>query len=112
MKRTAKRTIDVNEYGCDVCGKDIPQSGLRHGVYSCRMCKRDLCDSCVAFDDRAHGDHPPLYCESCWEIGAPYRENQRVAEATYERMREQAQEMWLAAVKNKQALPAEAGENS
>ncbi len=85
---TKQETVKVSRKFCDDCGKEIPR-GLQCGVAKCEICKADLCDACVAYEESTPGDYREVYCKSCAEIGKPYLE--RIAEMRAEcwRLREE-----------------------
>lgn len=54
------------EWYCDICKGP-------NGNFRCKCCHKDICYKCSVYDDRDSGDRPDKYCESCWDIGKPYR---------------------------------------
>jgi len=79
MKRNIDKTVTAVEVSCDMCGGDVTNT-RECPARECCMCEKDICGHCTVFDERDHGDYPARFCEACWDLGRPYREEQRLVE--------------------------------
>jgi hypothetical protein len=52
---------------CDDCGAEIHWS-LACSVARCEVCKKDLCDKCVAKEKSTMGDYREVYCGACEDL--------------------------------------------
>ncbi len=89
-KEVPARTVNVDRYTCDCCGKPVKDPG------NCRICGGHVCYECTVFDDGDYGDYPPRYCEPCWSIGAAYREKRKVLEADCDDGKGELTSQWYA----------------
>ena len=69
---TVKKDVAEKHKYCDVCGAEI-SIGLACGPAICMYCKRDLCNSCVGYEEESPGDYRIVWCKRCWQIGEYYR---------------------------------------
>lgn len=93
MKQNVDRTVTAVEVSCDMCGGGVTNT-RECPARSCCMCGKDICRQCTVFDDRDGGDYPARFCESCWDLGRPYREEERLAEERADARAEAIQEGW------------------
>ncbi len=67
-------TRKANVYDCDRCSHTIKPRAHGPSVYECKMCKRDLCCTCVYREYEDGGDYSTDYCKECWDLGDEFRE--------------------------------------
>jgi hypothetical protein len=67
---TIEKTI-YHKY-CDKCGVEI-KTNMACSVAKCEICKKDLCNKCVDYEEPNTGDYRTVYCKECWAMGAEYR---------------------------------------
>ena len=93
--RTEKAEVEREIRFCDVCGKT---GHFDYGVGGwCIICKKDVCGRCSVPDPDDPGDHPNLFCRSCWDIGKPYREQIGEECDRHEAQCDEIRERWVKA---------------
>jgi len=73
---------------------DEPGCGARGRWGSCYICKRNLCFIHRVTDNGPACDSPSIYCQTCWEIGEPYRRQIRFMEDKHEFLVEIQEAAW------------------
>lgn len=64
--RTIKGKITTTEViECDFC---YIQKRDDTKIYTCTLCKRDICYSHLRYDPEESGDYPDRYCDICYEL--------------------------------------------
>ena len=66
-----KEVMETHKF-CDVCDKEITM-GLACSAAKCEQCGKDLCESCIGYEECSCGDYRTVYCKRCWDIGCSYR---------------------------------------
>jgi len=94
-KTTETKEVVVNKRFCDDCGKEL-HWGLQCCVAQCEICKKDLCNDCIGYEEETGGDYRIVWCKKCWEIGKPYRTELEILQNKIE----EARKMWEARCKN------------
>ena len=94
MRKTKNVTIEKAYVVCDVCSGDKVQLNWSTRHHRCCQCHKDLCSSCVVYDDSEGGDYPPKYCQRCWDIGEPFRKQLVALEAEYDKQTEAVEQAW------------------
>jgi len=64
-------TTTVTRVYCDDCGTELRRT-MACSVARCELCGADLCDKCVAEEERTMGDYREVYCKNCNEIRNEY----------------------------------------
>ena len=95
-KKTTTETREVISYFCDFC----KGSKLVNSNHSCLMCKKHTCGEHTVFDEGDGGDYPSRYCISCWEVGAPFREQCEIIEREAEEKCDELMKQWYLNIKN------------
>lgn len=96
MRQKTSKTIENIDVVCDVCGNAVTNT-FACPARQCCMCRHDICHECTVFDDRETGDYPARYCENCWYVGGPFREQQRAAEKQCDKAIDEADMEWAEA---------------
>jgi len=87
-RKVVKREDYVEQRFCDVC-KDGTKA-----FYICCVCNKDLCTAHTIFDPDEYCEYPDRYCQSCWELGEPYRKELAKAKTEYEDLIKSINEEW------------------
>ena len=98
MKKVTKviKTVECEDYYCDVCGNKINSYDLKF----CDVCDRHLCVNCtIRSEDMFDGDSPSYYCGRCWNIGDIYRGDIAEEKAKCDRNIKAIEDMWRNAAK-------------
>ena len=77
------QTVTVKKRYCDVCGKELKWT-LQCEKAKCVLCGKDLCEKCVGYEEETCGDYRRVWCEHCWTVGEPFREEMERLRASIE----------------------------
>lgn len=81
ISRTVDRVVEEKcvIYACDICKLECgtePNKYLR----TCKMCGKEVCRTCRTTQYEGGSDYSTCYCNRCWEIGTPFREQYEALE--------------------------------
>jgi uncharacterized protein Yka (UPF0111/DUF47 family) len=77
--------VTVKQKYCDDCGVKINRT-MACSVAKCEICGKDLCDNCVAHEDKSYDDYRIVFCSKCWTIGEKYRNEIKKLETEIDRL--------------------------
>ena len=66
------KEITIKRRYCDDCTNELNHT-MACSVAQCEICRKDLCEKCIGFEDNTTGDYRTVYCKKCWTIGEEYR---------------------------------------
>jgi len=117
MREKTIETFEKTILTCDKCGwksTDLKDGKWKRPFYTCSICAGDFCEKCGDRTDNDYergnydGDYYSYWiCDSCWEMGKPFLEQdkkdseelERIAEA-YWKDKENWVKKWMKKVKN------------
>lgn len=100
MRETVPETSVRIRITCDICGDDCSPRKGDFWPKQCVKCKKDLCrNKCTVWDPRDDGDYPGAFCERCWDIGEPFRQQQAQLEEEHDERMEAIEQAWNEACK-------------
>lgn len=69
--KVTKEIMEPHRY-CDVCGEEI-EIHLACCKTNCVYCGKDLCENCIAHQEKLWSDTRIVYCKKCWALGEGFR---------------------------------------
>ena len=73
---------------CDICDEKVSHNPR------CYICHRHICSSHTIFAPRDDGGYPTKYCKSCWDVGAPFRDEIAHIELEADRAEYELNKQW------------------